>query len=213
MKKVTSSRLLKFSAIVSLVVLPVSLILLSVKASDDTTLNQTIEDGTLNVAIVDGDGLEVSTPAVGFSTAEFSFSSQETTGTLGTSTEMIRLDNPTSTATWSVAIAATDGGSAAWDSGTDTYPYNGATAADGQLEVDPSSGTITPFGTCDVADPSVGSATSFVSGTTSSITLMSATEESDAYCRWDLTGVGMTQTIPAIQPVGSYSIAMTITAS
>jgi len=213
MKKVTSSRLLKFSAIASLVIVPLSLVLLNVKAATATTLDQTIEDGTLNVAIVDGDGVVVPTPAVSFTTTEFSFSSQETTGTLGTATEIIRLDNPTSTATWTVAIAATGGGSAVWDSGSNTYPYNNATAANGQLEVDPTSGTITPFGTCDAADPSVGSATSFVSGTTSSITLMSATSGSDPYCRWDLTGVGMTQTIPAIQPVGSYSIAMTITAS
>ena len=212
MKKVTSSRLLKLSAIVSVFALP--FVLLSVHAATTaSTLNQTINAGTLNIAIVDSDNATVSSPSVTFSAATFSFATQDTTGTLGTTDENIRLDNPTSTAAWNVTLAATGGNSAVWhNSGsTQTYPYNAAAQSDGRLAVDPSVGTITPWGSCSGSNVSKGGADFFVTATPN-ITLMSASSSADPYCRWYLTGVGMTQTIPAIQPVDSYTLPMTLTA-
>jgi hypothetical protein len=182
-------------------------------ATTATTLSQAITAGTLNISIVDNNGDVVGSPSVGFSSKSFLFVAQNSTGTLGISSEKIRLDNPTSTATWSVTIAATGGESAVWsDGGTNTYPYNAAAADDGRLTVNPSTGTITPFGTCTNTNVALGTSDYFVSGGTASIDLMTASAGADTFCRWDLTGVSLTQRIPASQPAASYTLGMTITA-
>ena len=207
-------RLLRLFVVISLFVLPVLMVVLDVKAATTaTTLNQAITAGTLAVNIVDSGGSVVGSPSITFSGVTFSFASQNSTGTLGTSSQKIRLDNPTATATWTLSMAATGGDSAVWTNGvSSTYPYNNATQANGQLAVDPSVGTITPWGSCANTNVTKGSADHFVVTTKQSITLMSAAAGANTYCRWDLTGVGLTQTIPASQAVANYSIAMTITA-
>lgn len=47
--------------------------------------------------------------------------------------------------------------------------------------------------------------------TTDSIDLFAAAAGADIACRWDLTGVSLTQRVPAAQTPGSYSLAMTLT--
>ncbi len=75
------------------------------------------------------------------SAISYSFKDQTTTGTLGSETEKIRLSNPTSTATWSVSIAATDGEDSVWTDGTHSMNYNDPNG--GQLTIDPSIGSVT----------------------------------------------------------------------
>jgi len=54
----------------------------------------------------------------------------------------------------------------------------------------------------------------FLSGTTNSIDLMNAAVGADIGCQWDLTGVSLSQRLPAGQePSTIYSIGMTITAT
>lgn len=205
---------LKIISIVLALIMPLSMTGREVMAATTaTTLSQTITAGTLNISIVDGSGNVVGSPSVPFGSVSFLFAAQNATGTLGTASEKIRLDNPTSTVTWSVTMAATGGDSAVWDAGGGlTYPYNNATADNGRLTVDPSTGTITPFGSCTNTNVTLGTSDFFLSGSTSSIDLMTAASGADPYCRWDLTGVSLTQRIPASQASGSYTLAMTLTA-
>lgn len=182
-------------------------------ANTATTFSQGINAGSLSIAVVDGDGNGVGGPSVGFGATSFSFDAQTTTGTLGIAAQKIRLNNPTATVTWSVTIGATGGDSAVWsDGGTNTYPYNNATADNGRLTVDPSGSTITPWSGCDNTNVSKGSSDYFVTGSTSSIDLMTAATGADPYCRWDLTSISLSQRIPASQPAATYTLAMTITA-
>jgi hypothetical protein len=179
----------------------------------NTDLTQEITAGTLSVDIVDADGVSVASPSVAFESKAFSFDAQNATATLGVASEKIRLSNPTATATWSVSMAATDGVSAVWDTGTLDYPYNAASADDGRLSVNFTGGNIAGVDGCSTNNVSLGSPAFYLAGTTNSIDLMSASAGAAIGCRWDLTGVGLEQRIPASQAPGNYSINMTITAN
>lgn len=175
--------------------------------------------GSLSVDIVDAGGSSVGSPSVGMNSTEFSFSDQTATGTFGTSSEKIRVDNGTGTATWTLSLAADSGSTAFWDGGTD-YDFNDPTAnagdgadADsigGQMTIDPSGATITPEGGCTTTNISLGSSNAYNEGTTDSITLASAASGADTGCYWDITDIDISQTIPAEQPADSYSIDMTL---
>lgn len=184
----------------------------SVLASSITQLSQTINAGTLGVGIVDASGVTVGSPSVAFGAAPFSFSTQTGTGTLGVSAQKIRVSNGTTTATWSMAIAATSGNTTLWSAGTPTMDFNGAASA-GRLTVDASGGTITPTDSYTSTGLTKGSSTAFAQGTTDSITLLTAGSTADKPGRWDFTGVALTQDIPAAQTPGTYTINMTLTVS
>lgn len=169
--------------------------------------------GSLGVDIVDGSGASVTTPSVDFSSEVFSWAAQQSTGVLGIATEKVHLFNDTTTATWDLTLAATDGPTALWDDGgTESYDFNGAAAA-GRLEVDPSSATITPESGCTTTGVTSGSAAFFAQGTLDSVTLASADATADTECYWDITGIDFTQDIPAAQPSGTYTLDLTLTAS
>lgn len=172
----------------------------------------TLSSGSLSVDIVDSGGTTVGSPSVSFSSKNFSWSTQQSTGTLGISSQKIRLTNTTATPNWTLAIAATSGPTTLWSSGGSTYDFNGSSSA-GRLRVDASGSTITAQGGCSTTGLSKGSATYFAQGSQDSVTLMSASVSAQTSCYWDLTGVSMTQDIPASQSTGSYSIGMTLTAT
>lgn len=172
----------------------------------------TLFSGSLSVDIVNSGGTPVSSPSVSFSSAAFDWDAQQTTGTLGTSSERIRVSNTTSTAPWDVVIAAADGPTAVWDGATYSYDFNDS-ATNGRLEVDPSGGTVSPEGGCATTGISQGSSTYFDQGTTDSITVLSASASADTGCYWDFTGIDLTQDIPAGQEADSYSIDMILTVS
>jgi hypothetical protein len=184
----------------------------SVFASSQTQLSQTISAGTLGVDIVDAGGNSVTSPSVSFSSANFSFDTQQTTGTLGVAGQKIRVSNGTNTATWSLTIAATSGNTATWSDGSHTMDFND-TAANGRLTVNASGGTITPTNSYTTTGLSKGSSTAFNQGVTDSVTLLSAASNADKPGRWDFTGVSLTQDVPAGQSAGSYALNLTLTAS
>lgn len=193
----------------------------AVFAANTPTLNQTINAGSLSVDIVDDSGNTVGSPSVAFSAANYSFDNQDGTGTLGTASEKIRVYNPTSTETWTVNLAGS-ATTALWTDGGNTYDFNDGSgysdggdtdAKGGQMTINPSAGTLAGVSGCATTNVSKGASDSFIEGSVNSIDLMSAAAGAATFCRWDLTGVALTQKIPASQPAGSYSISMTMTIS
>jgi hypothetical protein len=177
--------------------------------------------GSLSVDIVDAGGVPVVSPSVSMSPISFSFTNQTATGTFGTSSQKIRVDNGTGTATWTLSIAADGGPTALWDGAVSDYDFNDPTAnavdgadADsvgGRMTIDPSGATITPEGGCTLTNISAGSSSSFSQNVTDSITLASASSGADTGCYWDITDIDISQTIPAEQGAASdYDINMTL---
>lgn len=194
----------------------------NIYAESNTNFSQTI-DGNLGINIVDESGSSVAVPAVSFSSMTFSMNSQTSTGVLGTNAERVRVTNPTSSATWTASLAATNGPTTQW-TGTDrSYDFNDSTAgatdgadADsvgGQMTINPVSGSIAGVGATLTNNVSLGASNAFAQGIMDSIDLMSAGAGAQSPGEWDLTGVGLSQSVPAGQAAQSYSIQMTLTVS
>lgn len=170
-------------------------------------LSQTIQPGVLSTDFRSSTNTVVASPSFGLSNVTSSTGSVGTaTGTFGDSNQRISVDNATGDSGWNLAIA----GTGSWSDGSGhSYPYNAATSADGQLTIDPSSGSITTVvgGGTGVA---VGTSGTF-SDTISSISLMSAAAGASDTWNGYLTGVDVSQTIPAGQAPGSYSLTLTQT--
>ncbi|MFA6183476.1 MAG: hypothetical protein WC682_00045 [Parcubacteria group bacterium] len=178
----------------------------AVSISGTTTLNA----GSLGGDIVDDVGNTVANPSVSFSTGLYNWSSQQSTGTLGISTQKIRITNTSGTPSWTLSIAAA-ANTNLWTSGGNTYDFND-TVTTGRLNVDPSVSTITPQGGCSTTGLSKGSSTYFSQGTQDSVNLVVAGGTAQTNCYWDITGISMTQDVPASQLVGSYGLNMVLTA-
>ncbi|MFZ2153813.1 MAG: hypothetical protein WAV16_01135, partial [Candidatus Moraniibacteriota bacterium] len=177
----------------------------AVSISGTTTLNA----GSLGGDIVDGSGNPVATPSVSFSSGLYTWNSQQSTGTLGIATQKIRITNTSGTPSWTVSLAAT-ANTNVWTSGGNTYDFNDSAAA-GRLNVDPSVATITPQGGCTTTGLSKGTATYYAQGTQDSVNLVVAGGTAQTGCYWDITGISMTQDVPASQVVGSYGLNMILT--
>lgn len=197
-----------------------------VYAANNTDVTQTINAGTLTADIRDASRVPVASPTFAMSATTFSFSCQSSTGTIGSSTQRLYVDNPdTADSGWTLSVAATDGATGLWENSgvTNTFDYNDPTAAGctdsadtdtkaGQLTINPSVGTLTADCTsCATTNITKGSSSAYNQGTVDSITLLNAAAGSDDIGRWYLTGVSASQTIPADQPVDNYSINLTIT--
>ncbi|HCP08556.1 MAG TPA: hypothetical protein DIT25_02025, partial [Candidatus Moranbacteria bacterium] len=154
----------------------------------------------------------VASPTVSFGAKVFDWIAQSSTGTLGTASQKIRISNTTATPTWTLSFSATSGPTALWQSGVNNYDFNGASAA-GRLQVNASGATITPQSGCVSTGLTKGSATYFVQGSQDSINLIIAGSGAQTNCFWDITGITLTQDIPASQPAGSYILGMTLTAT
>lgn len=215
MKKKSNPLITKLASYFLIVCLFVFLALAKLAKADTavTTFSQVINQGVLSIDIIDSSGVVVSSPAVSFGTIAFSFDPQNSTGILGVAAEKIRVSNPTTTSTWNVAMAATGGAGTPWTTGTHTYPFDSTGGADaGRLTVDPSVSTITTVGSgCTTTNIYKGSSAYYLSGTTNSIDLIGASSGADTLCRWDQTGVALTQRVPATQEPGSYTLGMTLT--
>ncbi len=174
-----------------------------------STLSQTISNGTLSTDVRNGSNVVVGSPSFSMAAMNVSTAQQSTTGTFGTATQRISVDNPGGANNgFSLALNATVPGTGVWDDGAShTYLYNG-TAGTGQLTVDPSVSTWTAL---------VGTTTSITKGTSSTFTgstpISLATTSAALEDIWNgyVTGVGLTQTIPANTPAGTYTISMTQT--
>lgn len=184
----------------------------------DTTFSQTINAGTLSVDILDENQQTVATPGVTMSaiTASTSCQTPGSSGTLGTNTQRVYVDNPeAANAGWGLSIAATGGPTATWSDGTNSLDFNdpaGSGCTGGQLSVDPSVATITAdCQSCTNTGITTGAAASFNQTVLDSIDLVNAAGTSDDIWRGYLTGAAVSQVIPAEQPVGAYSLSMTLT--
>lgn len=179
----------------------------------------------LGVDMVDSAGVSIANPIVNFGLINVSFTCQQSTATLGTTSQKIRFSNGLATNGWSASIAATSGTSALWTStGGSMYDYNDPAGSPsgcssgsdgdgraGQLRVNPSASTITPVSGCSATGLTKGSNAAFSSGAVGSITLLTATSLADMYCAWDMTGTALTQTIPPGTQPGNYSLDLTLT--
>lgn len=176
---------------------------------------------SLEVDIVDSNSDSVTSPSVSLSAASFSNTNQTTTGTLGASEAKIRVVNWGASNTWTLSLAPTAGSTTTWSNGgSRSYDFNDAgTGLDGgdaddvggQLSVDPSVGTLSsPFGCLSTTGVSKGSSSSFAEGSVNSISLLVAGGSTAYNCAWDLTGVALSQLIPAYQAGGSYSLPLTL---
>ena len=182
--------------------------LVNAATTANSKLTQTITAGVLSTDIRDAAGAVVSAPVFPMASRAVSTSQQTTTGTFGDSAQRVTVDNPGGANNgWTLAWNATTPGTGTWTGGAGTYAYNG-TVATGQLTVNPAAGTITPV-TGGATGVTLGTSASFT-GTTP-ITLVTAAAASADIWNGYLTGIGLSQTIPASQPAGSYTLDMTQT--
>jgi hypothetical protein len=202
----------------------------TVFAANSSQFNQSINAGSLATDIKDASRNTVASPSVGFSAVSFPFTcltgGSAPTGTFGTNTERIYVENPGAANNgWTLTLAATSGITTLWQNAgsSQNYDFNDPTASGctdsadadtrpGQLSVDPSVSTLTTDCTsCVTTNITKGSASAYSQGVTDSITLLNAAAASDDFGRWYLTGVGVSQTIPAEQPADSYNLNLTLT--
>ncbi len=195
-----------------------------VLASATSSFTQTINPGTLTVDIVDGSYVTVGSPSVAMNAATFSFSCQTSTGTFGTASQVIYVKNPNAAKKcWAVALAASSP-TAYWNSAGTKMDFNDPTSSGctdgadtdsykGQMTVDPSVGTLAvgQCASCGTSNITKGSSAAFNEGTVDSITVLTGAAGSDDIGDWKLTGVAVSQKIPAEQPAASdYSLDLTL---
>lgn len=178
--------------------------------------------GILTADIVDGAGASVSSPSTALTSINSPFNCVTSTGTLGSSSQKIRIYNTLSTTGWTVSVAPTAGSSALWSAGSSLkYDFNDPSSSGcsdgtdsdsyaGQLSIDASSASITPQSGCGASGVSNGSNTAFSDGLVNSVTIASGTTSSRG-CYWDITGIIVSQTIPAYQEPGTYGLNLTMT--
>ena len=195
-----------------------------VLAQSNTQFNQTINPGVLSIGIVDGSYNTVPSPAVTFGAVNLAFDCQTTTGTLGTASQQLYIENPDGADGGWVASIAANATTAVWDGGSADYDFNDPTTAGctdggdadslgGQLTVNPAPGTLAVGNclTCTTTSISKGTSAAFNQGTLDSITLLNAAAGSDDVGDWTFQGIALSQTIPAEQAVASdYDIPMVV---
>jgi hypothetical protein len=182
--------------------------------------------GVLSFDIVDGAGASVSSPTYAMPATGFSFGCANTTGSLGTTSQRLRVNNSTANPAWSLSIAATGGATSSWANSGNTrfFDFNESTGAPsgcsdggdadslaGRLTLTPSGATNTPQGGCSASNISFGSTAGFQQGVTDSVTLATASSSANTNCYWDLTDIGVSQYIPSEQLSDTYTINLTLT--
>ena len=193
-------------------------------AASSIQFSLTVSVGSLTVDIRDSSTkASIASPVFNFGTANFSNSGTSVTGTFPAAGTEIFIDNQDAADSgWSLTFAPRTSATNYVGSGGGNNALTIDSSSTGQLTINSSSATLTaisPTGvTCDSTGVSLGSSTAFDddeanSGTNAvtSITLLTAAAASADICQYSLTGVSATQTIPANQPAGSYSITMALT--
>jgi len=205
----------KIASILTVVGLVSAMALSASAAEVTTTFTQVISAGDLSVDIVDGNGDTVESPSVAFTALTTDFSEQTSTGTLGTSSEKIRVSNATGNAVWTLSMAANGGASDVWTDGSNNLDFNDPDGA--QLSVDTSSLTVAEtnanFAMTETTNYSKGGG-GFSQGVTDSIDILVTTSDASTpgVGQWDLEGVGLSQSVPAGTAPANYEITMKLTA-
>ena len=195
-----------------------------VLAASTSNFTQTINAGTLAVDIVNGSFVTVGSPSVAMGAVTFSFACQTSTGTFGSATEQIYVQNPDAADNgWTVSLAGS-APTAVWDSAGTDYDFNDPTTSGctdggdadslgGQMTVDPSGGTIAVgnCSSCATTNITKGSSNAYNQATVDSITILTGAAGSNDIGDWTLQGVSISQKIPAEQPAAAdYDINMTL---
>jgi hypothetical protein len=195
-------------------------------ASNNASVTQVINPGTLTTDIRDASRVAVPSPVFAMTAAPFSFNCQTSTGTIGSSTQRIYIDNPSGANNgWTLTVAATAGATSLWNNtgSTQGFDFNDPTTAGcadgadadlkgGQLTLNAAAGTLTAdCASCSLTSITKGTSAGFNQGTLDSVTLLNAAAASDDVGRWYLTGITSSQTVPAEQPADSYSFGLTAT--
>jgi hypothetical protein len=180
--------------------------------------------GSLGVGLVDSGGSTVSAPSFNLASLGFLFECSSTSGLIGQSSQRIRITNTTASPGWTLSIAPSAGTTALWKNAgnTQSYDFNDSTSSGcsdgadadskgGRMTIDPSVGVLSAQSGCTNANTSLTTGTSFQEGVVDSITLLSASSSAQTNCYWDLTGVGVGQTVPAEQASDSYKLDLTVT--
>ncbi|MEI8361164.1 MAG: hypothetical protein WCG01_03485 [bacterium] len=192
------------------------------QANTSTTLNQTINPGSLTMDFKDNSEVSTTT-SVTFGALAVSATCQQTaTSSLGSATQRIWIDNLNAANNgWTVSIGAAT--SSLWHNvaSTSKYDFNdaggaGCTDGDadtfgGQMFIDPTAATIaTGSVPTTMTGVSAGAATAFTSAA-SNVTLIQAAAGSDDIGKWKAYGFGVSQKIPANQSSNAYSFDLTVT--
>lgn len=174
----------------------------------NSKLTQEITAGVLSTDIVNQTGGHVAAPSFAMASKAASTTQQTATGTFGTNEQRVMVDNPGgANGGWTLTWNATTPGTGKWTGAAGSYAYNGAPAA-GQLTVDPSTAALRSTVGTDTGI-SKGARASFTGN--GAITLLTGAANSDDVWSGYITGVSLSQTIPAGQAVGSYTLDMTQT--
>ncbi|MEI8361167.1 MAG: hypothetical protein WCG01_03500 [bacterium] len=177
--------------------------------------------GSLSADMVSATGSIISQPLIYMNGMSMSNNCQTASGTIGTTTQDIRINNQTSLSSWTVSIAASST-TALWSTTSSQYDFNdslGSGCSDGpdadnfagQMTVNPAISVITPQSGCQLTGISKGGSASFNEGVTDALTLISGASTASTNCYWDVSGIGVYQTIPAMQLPNNYSMDLTIT--
>ncbi len=195
-----------------------------VYASATSNFSLTVNAGTISVDIVDASYVTVGSPTVALGAVTAGFGCQAATGTFGTASQVIYVKNPDAADNgWTVSLAGS-ATTAVWDSAGTDIDFNDASSSgcgDGadadafkwQLTVNPAAGTLAAgqCSSCGTSNITKGSSSAFVEGVTDSITVLTGASGSDDFGDWKLTGVAISQTVPAEQGAASdYDIDMTL---
>lgn len=187
-------------------------------ASNTTQLTQVIDTGTLTSDIVTSGGTPQNTPTLTLDQVTASGSTQTTSATYPSGTDQVFINNPGAASTsWNLSIAATAGPTAKWarSGGGADFDFNdpaGSGATNGQMTVDASNATLSVTAPNTSTGISVNpTAEAFEEGVLDGITLVSATGSFQSVWQGYLTGVEISQKIPAGQAAGTYNISLTQT--
>lgn len=195
-----------------------------VYAASTSNFTLTVNAGTLSVDIVDASYVTVGSPSVALGAVTAGFGCQSATGTFGTASQVIYVKNPDAADNgWSVSLAAS-APTAVWDSAGADIDFNDAGGSGctdgvdadslgGQLTVNPAPGTLAAgqCTSCGTTSITKGSSAAFVQSSVDSVTILTGAAGSDDFGDWKLTGVSLSQTVPAEQGAASdYNINMTL---
>ena len=192
----------------------------SVSLEDGDYVSLAVTIGDLSVDIVDDSVMSISSPVIDFGEMSFSHSSVETTSTFGTDDFSILIENQTPDSQWTLYLSA-ESPDSLWEGENYSLDFNdvdGATdgldvdTAGGQMTIDPSVATITPSTGCSSDALSLGSEASFSEGVIDSISILSAASSAEIDCSWEITGIQITQMVPANQYSDDYSLGLVLTA-